>query len=115
VVGVIAVRSEQRQRDKLLAVRVTADERDQIHTAAADHGHSVSRYLRDSALGRAALRAALRDASAEVDRIRAILTNPYASWDKYGPMLAEARGVARGLARAIELNDSPTPPAEDTP
>jgi uncharacterized protein (DUF1778 family) len=105
---VTAVRSEQRQRDKLIAVRVTVDERDQLRAAAADHGRSMSRHLREGGFARAALRAALRDASAEVDRIKAILAaNPYASWDKYGPMLAEARGVARGLARAIELHDNP--------
>jgi uncharacterized protein (DUF1778 family) len=110
---VTPVRSERRQRDKLIAVRVTVDERDQLRAAAAAHGRSMSRYLREGGFARAALRAALRDATADVDRIKAILENPYASWDKYGPMLAEARGVARGLARAIELHDAD--PERNTP
>lgn len=43
-------KSEQRQRQRILATRVTADESRKIEKAAADRGMSVSMYVRQRAL-----------------------------------------------------------------
>lgn len=46
-------RSEKRKRTKLVAIRMTPDERARVDAAAATMGISVGRFIREAALGRA--------------------------------------------------------------
>lgn len=49
--------------------------------------------------------AALVEADREAERARSMLVKPFSNMAEWSDRLAEARGMCRGLAQAIELLD----------